>query len=209
MKYPWIGVFFLAGAAACGAATPSMAAAPAPPSPEEPAVRAKVERYLHGLKFNDVASFREAFLPEAKLYFVRRDGTLRTAFTQDKWYESFRENAGKEEAGELRIASVDVAGNAASVRVEEEYPGSRYVDYLSMLKIFRRVENRQQDLLRREKGRGGREVIGTAVFLAASLGCGPAALAHRIERLSSTARGHVGAAARILEERRTLAAWHR
>jgi hypothetical protein len=133
MKTPWIGLLLFAAAAAFGTAS-STTAPPAARSAEEPAIRAKVERYLHGLKFNDVAGFREAFLPEAKLYFIRRDGTL-GQLSQEKWYESFRENAGKEEAGELGIASVDVAGNAASVRVEEDYPDSHYVDFLSMLKI--------------------------------------------------------------------------
>ena len=43
---------------------------------EEASVRATVETYLHGLKFNDVESFKRAFYPEAKLFFVRKNGEL-------------------------------------------------------------------------------------------------------------------------------------
>jgi hypothetical protein len=36
-------------------------------------VRRSVESYLHGLKFNDINSFKRAFHPEAKLFFVRKE----------------------------------------------------------------------------------------------------------------------------------------
>jgi len=76
------------------------------------AVREVVEAYLHGLKFNDVASLRQA-----------------------RWYEGFAGNAGHEEEVELRIASVTVTRDIASVTVVEEYPRSRYTDYLSLVKF--------------------------------------------------------------------------
>jgi len=85
---------------------------------EETAVREVVNRYLHGLKFNDVESFRQAFMPDAKLYF-------------------FTASAGKEEQGELRIAALEVHRDIATVKVVEDYPGnpgSRYTDYLNMVK---------------------------------------------------------------------------
>ena len=104
------------------------------PSSETAAVCATVERYLRGLKFNDVESLATAFRPEAKLFFVQKDGSM-GELTQEKWYEGFRASAGKEEEGTLAIASVDVTGDAASVKVVEEYARSRYVDYLSLLKI--------------------------------------------------------------------------
>jgi hypothetical protein len=103
-------------------------------SADEAAVRATVDTYLHGLKFNDVASFRAVFLPEAKLYFIRRDGAM-GSLTQEDWYKGFATSAGKEEQGTLSIAAVDVTGNAASVKVREEYPTSTYTDYISLLKI--------------------------------------------------------------------------
>ncbi len=103
-------------------------------SSDEALVRQAIDTYLHGIKFNDVASFQKVFLPEARLYFVKRDGTL-GSLTQDVWYPGFAKNAGKEEAGTFSIVSVDITGNAASAKVKEVYPGSIYTNYVSLLKI--------------------------------------------------------------------------
>ena len=116
-------------AAACSAQTVSRT-----PDPQEGAVRAVVEAYLHGLKFNDVVSLRSAFWPDAKLLFVNRNGSL-GQLSQEEWYKMFAGSAGKEEEGDLRIASVDITDNAASVKVIETYPKSVYVDYLNLLRI--------------------------------------------------------------------------
>ena len=117
-------MFVLAFAACAAAQQPS----------EEKLVREAVETYLHGLKFNDVESFRKAFHPEAKLFFVKKDGSL-GQLTQEQWYKGFEGSAGKEEEGELKIVAVDITGNAASVKVREEYPNSIYTDYVSLLKL--------------------------------------------------------------------------
>jgi hypothetical protein len=106
----------------------------AKPDGEEAAVRRAVESYLHGLKFNDVESLKKAFWPEAKLFFVKQDGKL-GQLTQSQWYEGFAASAGKEEKGDLKITDVDITGDAASVKVEEDYPNSVYIDYLSLLKF--------------------------------------------------------------------------
>ena len=113
--------------------TAGLAQSPASAS-DQAMVRETVATYLHGLKFNDVASFKKAFLPDARLYFVKKNGSL-GQLTQDQWYEGFKASAGKEEQGELAIASVDVSGNAASAKVEEDYPNSHYTDYISLLKL--------------------------------------------------------------------------
>ncbi len=111
---------------------PSAAQVPAPV--DSTAVRLVVERYLHGLRFNDVASLKEAFWPGAKLFWIRRDGQL-GQLSQDDWYRGFAGSAGKEEAGSLRVAALDVTGDAASVKVVEEYAQSTYTDYLSLLRL--------------------------------------------------------------------------
>ena len=109
-------------------------AAAARQASEEALVRQTVETYLHGLKFNDVASLRKAFYPEAKLFFVKKDGSL-GQLTQEQWYKGFEASAGKEEQGDLKVVSVDLTGNAASVKVREEYPNSIYTDYVTLLKL--------------------------------------------------------------------------
>jgi Putative lumazine-binding len=97
-------------------------------------IRRVVEQYLHGLKFNDTTSLQHAFWPQARLFWVQEDGQL-GELTQQQWYASFRGSVGKEERGTLRMAALDLARDAASVKVIEEYPGSRYTDYLSLLRI--------------------------------------------------------------------------
>ena len=104
------------------------------PDPQEGAVRAVVEAYLHGLKFNDVPSFRSAFWPDAKLLFVEPDSSL-GQLSQEEWYRMFAGSAGKEEQGDLAIANIDITDNAASVKVIETYPKSIYVDYLNLLRL--------------------------------------------------------------------------
>lgn len=101
---------------------------------DEAAIRETVQQYLHGLKFNDVESLKKAFYPEAKLFFVKKNGEL-GQLTQAQWYEGFKGSAGKEEQGELQIAALDVTGTVASVKVEEDYPTSHYTDYVSLLKL--------------------------------------------------------------------------
>jgi hypothetical protein len=120
----WALVFVLALVTSAGAQQPS----------EEKLVRETVETYLRGLKFNDVESLKKAFYPEAKLLFVKKDGSL-GQLTQEQWYKGFEGSAGKEEEGALKIVSVDVTAGAASVKVREEYPQSVYTDYLSLLKL--------------------------------------------------------------------------
>jgi hypothetical protein len=108
--------------------------AQAAPSAAESQVRAVVERYLHGLKFNNVKDFEAAFWPEARLFFVKKDGSI-GQLTQQDWYKMFAGAEGKEEQGTLRILTIDVTDNAASVKVIETYPTSVYVDYLNLLHI--------------------------------------------------------------------------
>ena len=101
---------------------------------DEALVRQTVETYLHGLKFNDVPSFKKTFYPEAKLFFVKKDGTL-CQLTQEQWYKGFEASAGKQEEGELSIVATDITGKAASVKVREMYSTSIYTDYVSLLKL--------------------------------------------------------------------------
>ena len=128
MRRPLLLVALLSiASAALVAQTPAAGSA-------EAAVRAVVERYLRGLKFNDTLSLREAFWPDARLFYVNGDTAI-GQWTQASWYASFAGNVGKEEQGTLRIAAVDVTRDIAVVTVVEEYPRSRYIDYLSLLRV--------------------------------------------------------------------------
>jgi hypothetical protein len=121
-------VMFLFLAAPMAAQTPAVA-----PTSDSLTVRSVVSAYLYGLKHNNVDSLKRAFLPEAKLYFVKRDGTL-GQLTQEEWYRGFVASAGKEEEGTLRIASLDITKDIATVKVVEVYPKSTYTDYLNLVR---------------------------------------------------------------------------
>ena len=82
------------------------------------AAAAVVSDYLQGLQFNDTLRLARAFWPSTKLLWVKRDSTL-GELTQPAWYASFRGSV----------------GTAASAKVVEDYPGSRYTDYLGLLRI--------------------------------------------------------------------------
>ncbi len=101
---------------------------------DKAAVRAVVENYLDGLRHNNVESLKKAFWPEAKLFFTKGDGTL-GQLTQAEWYASFASSAGQDAKADFKIASLEVTSDAASVKVVETYPRSRYTDYLSLLRI--------------------------------------------------------------------------
>ena len=127
-----IARFILAAVVLAGGTEAAAAQAPVTP---EAQVRAVVERYLHGLKFNDTKDFEAVFWPDARLLFVKKDGSI-GQLTQQDWYRMFAGSEGKEEAGTLKILSVDVTDNAAAVKVIETYPKSVYVDYLNLLHFF-------------------------------------------------------------------------
>lgn len=98
------------------------------------AVRAVVETYLHGLRFNDVDSLKQAFWPDARLFFTQSDGSL-GQLTQAEWHAGFAQSAGQEAKAQFKIASLEVTNDAAAVKVVETYPRSRYTDYLSLIRI--------------------------------------------------------------------------
>ena len=134
------------------------------------AVRAVVQRYLHGLKFNDTVSLHEAFWPEARLFAIRPNGQI-NELTQAKWYTMFEKSAGKEEKGDLRIASVDVTDKAAAVKVVEDYPDSRYTDYLNLLRIDGRwwIVNKIYTMERIARGAKASESVSAALAVVAQL----------------------------------------
>ncbi len=98
------------------------------------AAAAVVTDYLQGLQFNDTLRLAKAFWPTTKLLWVKRDSTL-GELTQAAWYASFRGSVGQRVEGTLRMVRLELTGSAASAKVVEDYPDSRYTDYLGLLRI--------------------------------------------------------------------------
>lgn len=103
-------------------------------SAEQQAAAAPVEHYLQGHATGDGAHMRIAFAPEAKLFFIRGD-TLASR-TSEEYIAGFSGKPAPDEAQRKRwIESIDVAGNTGVAKVVLDYPATRFVDYLSLLKI--------------------------------------------------------------------------
>lgn len=101
---------------------------------EEAGVRETIEHYFQGHATGVGDHFRKAFHPDAKLFFIR-DGKL-TTWTLDEYAGRASGKPAADEAGRKRsIASIDISGNAAFVKVLLDYPSVQFVDYMSMLKI--------------------------------------------------------------------------
>lgn len=103
-------------------------------TPDTAGARVPVEHYLAGHATGDAAHFRLAFAPQASLYWVSAD-TLATR-TSEQYAAGARGKPPADEAQRKRwIESIDVAGNAGIAKVVLDYPTTRFVDYLSLLKI--------------------------------------------------------------------------
>lgn len=104
------------------------------PSDDEVEVRAAAQAYLDGLLHGDVATLESAFHPE-----TRFQGSVGSAFvgmTFSDWAESRRDKVMRPvEDYRHSIEDVLISGDAAAVRVDIDWPGTYFVDYLSLLRI--------------------------------------------------------------------------
>ena len=101
---------------------------------DKDAVRVPLENYIKGHATGDGEFMRKAFHTEGNLIFIR-DGKYSTRSFAD-YIGGFTGKPAADEAGRKRsIESIDVAGNAASAKIVLDYPTTRFVDYMSLLKI--------------------------------------------------------------------------
>lgn len=102
--------------------------------PEDAAIRAAIEHYFRGHATGDGTHFRKVFHPESKLFWIR-DGAFAQR-TSDEYIAGAKGTPPADEAQRKRsIEWIDVSGNAAVAKVILDYPQTRFVDYMSMLKI--------------------------------------------------------------------------
>jgi hypothetical protein len=103
---------------------------------DEAAIRQTVQYYFDGGKNRDSVALRKAFHPEARMLFAQ-DGKLELVPIGE--YIA-RVAGGGPKPGEVdrtrrRVASVDVAGDAAVAKLELERPDMLITDYMSLLKV--------------------------------------------------------------------------
>lgn len=118
------------------AVTASAQPAPPPAAPASPSDYARIEQTLHyyldGGTNNDFETLRRAFHPSATMRFIGGDG-----YTDVNVLDYFGERMrpGPKQDRATRVVSIDVSGDAASARLEIEYPTFTFVDYMTLLEI--------------------------------------------------------------------------
>ena len=101
---------------------------------EKDAVRVPLENYIKGHATGDGEFMRKAFHTEGNLIFVR-DGKFTTRSFAE-YIAGFTGKPAADEANRKRsVESIDVSGNAAVGKIILDYPATRFVDYMSLLKI--------------------------------------------------------------------------
>ena len=101
---------------------------------EKAAVRVQLENYIKGHATGDGEYMKKAFHTEGNLVFIR-DGKFTTRSFAD-YIAGFTGKPAADEAQRKRsIESIDVSGNAAVGKIVLDYPATRFVDYMSLLKI--------------------------------------------------------------------------
>lgn len=101
---------------------------------ESQAARVPLEHYLKGHATGDGAHMLAAFHPDAKVFWYR-DGKLNQV-TSAEFAARFTGKPAEDEAQRKRwIESVTVTGNAGVGVIVLDYPATRFVDYMSLLKV--------------------------------------------------------------------------
>jgi hypothetical protein len=95
-----------------------------------------VKLYYDGHHYGDLEKLKKVFHPncyvvgnfEGSLEYLLRDAYL-------DWIKEQETPASLGHPYAINVISIDVAGTAATVKVDDEYLGYRYTDYLSMIKM--------------------------------------------------------------------------
>lgn len=101
---------------------------------EKELVKIPLENYLKGHATGDAEFMKKAFHAEGKLIFIR-EGKYATR-TFEEYINGMSGKPAEDEAQRKRwIESIDIAGNAAVAKIILDYPSTKFVDYMTLLKI--------------------------------------------------------------------------
>ncbi len=101
---------------------------------EREAVKIPLDNYLKGHETGKAAYMKKAFHTEGKLMFIR-DNKYTTIDFADYIGRTKGEAAKDENQRKRTIESIDISGNAAVGKIVLDYPNTRFVDYMTLLKI--------------------------------------------------------------------------
>jgi hypothetical protein len=101
---------------------------------ETEAIRQALQYYLDGHATGDPEVMAKAFHPTARLQFIR-NGEVSIRSLESYLGGLSGEPASDESNRERRIGMVDYAGTVAVAKIELDYPGALFTDYMQLLKI--------------------------------------------------------------------------
>jgi hypothetical protein len=102
--------------------------------PDDAGVRQAIQHYFAGHATGRAEVMEQAFHPSARLQSVR-NGEVAVLPLERFLAGLSGQPATDEDRRVRRIESVDIAGDAAMVKVILDYPGVYFVDYMSLLKV--------------------------------------------------------------------------
>lgn len=101
---------------------------------DEAAVRAALQHYLDGHATGLGAHFDSVFHERANLYWIA-DGAVQTRTGEAYIAGASGRPAANESERRRRITWVEVTGSTAVARIDLDYPGAWFTDYMSLLKV--------------------------------------------------------------------------
>jgi hypothetical protein len=108
-------------------------------NPDDTAIRQTIQYYFDGGRNADSATSRRAFHPDARMLFAR-EGALVVVPIGD-YIKRVAENPpkpGAVDSTQRRIASIDIAGDAAVAKLEQRRPDMTVTDYMSLIRVGNR-----------------------------------------------------------------------
>ena len=102
---------------------------------EEQAIEAVVHLYVEGMAFANDAALRKAFHPQASIA-GPYEGTVKW-LSRDEFIAAVAAQGAAPPGSQpfMDIMAIDATGDAASVKVADDFGGKRFLAYLSLLKI--------------------------------------------------------------------------
>ena len=102
---------------------------------DEQAIGAVVHLYVDGMAFGNEAALRKAFHSNARII-GNYEGAVEW-LSRDEFIAAILDEAPAPPGTQplMEIEMIDISGDAACVKVTDEFAGMRFTDYLSMVKV--------------------------------------------------------------------------
>lgn len=99
-------------------------------------IKAVIDDYFQGMYHSDTQRLARAFHPDGRITGYDEGKLINNPITGFvKFVGSVSAPADDGEAFDMEIVSIDIAGDAAAVKVRDLYKGLRFTDYLTLLRF--------------------------------------------------------------------------